>query len=44
MKNDLVKMAAFVLKNNYFEFSGEIKHQISEITNAINFFPTYASI
>ena len=24
--NDLVKMAAFVLKNNYSEFNGEVKH------------------
>ena len=24
--NDLVKMAAFVLKNNYFEFNREVKH------------------
>ena len=38
IKNDLVIMTAFVLKNNYFEFSGEIKHQISEITNTIKFF------
>ena len=26
--NDLVKMAAFVLKNNYFEFNGKVKHQV----------------
>ena len=26
---DLVKMAEFVLKNNYFEFNGQVKHQIS---------------
>ena len=25
---DLVKMAEFVLKNNYFEFNGQVKHQI----------------
>ena len=27
---DLVKMAGFVLKNNYFEFNGSIKQQLSE--------------
>ena len=26
---DLVKMAEFVLKNNYFEFNGSIKQQLS---------------
>ena len=26
---DLVKMAEFVLKNKYFEFNGQVKHQIS---------------
>ena len=25
---DLVKMAEFVLKNNYFEFNGQVKHQV----------------
>ena len=29
--NDLVKLAEFVLKNNFFEFNKEIKQQISEI-------------
>ena len=27
---DLIKMAKFVLKNNYFEFNGKVKEQISE--------------
>ena len=27
--NDLVKLAEFVLKNNFFEFNNEIKQQIS---------------
>ena len=26
---DLVKMPEFTLKNNYFEFNGQVKHQIS---------------
>ena len=42
--NDLVKMAAFVLKNNYFEFNGEVKHQISGTAIGTKFAPTYASI
>ena len=37
-------MAAFVLKNNYFEFNGEVKHQISGNAIGTNFAPTYASI
>ena len=42
--NDLVKMAAFVLKNNYFEFNGEVKHQISGTAIGTKFAPTNASI
>ena len=42
--NDLVKMAAFVLKNNYFEFNGGVKHQISWTVIVTKFAPTYASI
>ena len=42
--NDLVKMAAFVLKNNYFEFNGEVKHQLSGTTIGTKFAPIYASI
>ena len=41
--NDLVKMAAFVLKNNYFRFDGEVKDQTSGTTGP-KFAPTYASI
>ena len=37
-------MAAFVLKNNYFEFNGEVKHQISGTAIGTKFAPTYASI
>ena len=42
--NDLVKMAAYVLKSNYFEFNGEVKYQIPGITIGTEFSPTYASI
>ena len=37
-------MAAFVLKINYFEFNGEIKHQISGTAIGTKFSPTYFSI
>ena len=35
---------AFILKNNYFEFNGEVKHQISGTAIGTKFAPTYASI
>ena len=41
---DLVKMAEFVLKNNYFEFNGQVKHQISGTAIGTKFPPTYACI
>ena len=37
-------MAAFVFKNNYFEFNGEVKHQISGTSLGTKFAPTYAPI
>ena len=37
-------MAAFVLKNNYFEFNVEFKHQISGISIGTKLAPTYACI
>ena len=37
-------MAAFVLKHNYFEFNGEVKHQISGTATGTKVAPTYASI
>ena len=37
-------MAAYVLKNNYFQFNGEVKHQISRTAIGTKFAPTYASI
>ena len=42
--NDLVKMAASVLKNDNFKFNGEVKHQISGTAIDTKFAPTYASI
>ena len=36
---DLVKMAAFVLRNNYFEFNGQAKHQISGTAIGTKFAP-----
>ena len=41
---DLVKMAEFVLKNNYFEFNGQVKHQIWGTAISTKFPPTYACI
>ena len=36
---DLVKMAEFVLKNNYFEFDSNVKHQISGTAIGTKFAP-----
>ena len=41
---DLVKMAEFVLKNNYFEFNGCIKQKISGAVIGRKFTPPYACI
>ena len=41
---DLVKMAKFVLKNNYFEFNGKVKQQISGTAIGTKFAPPYACI
>ena len=41
---DLVKMAEFVLKNNYFEFNGSIKQQLSGTTIGKKFAPPYTCI
>ena len=41
---DLVSMADFVLKNNYFEFGTEKKHQISGTAIGTKFPPPYACI
>ena len=41
---DLVKMAELVLKNNFFELNGQVKHQISGTAIDTKFAPTYARI
>ena len=40
----LVKMAHFVLENNYFEFNGDVKKQISGTAIGTKFAPPYACI
>ena len=42
--DELVKMAEFVLKNNYFEFNGGVKQQISGTAIGTKFAPPYACI
>ena len=42
--NDLVKLAEFVLKNNFFEFNNEIKQHISGTAIGTKFDPPYACI
>ena len=42
--SELVKMAKFVLQNNYFEFTGETKQQISGTAIGTKFAPPYACI
>ena len=41
---ELLKMAEFVLKNNYFEFGNKIKQQISVTAIGTKFSPLYACI
>ena len=41
---DLVKMAEFVLRNNYFKFNSSFKHQISGTAVGTKFAPPYACI
>ena len=41
---DLVKMAEFVLRDNYFEVNGQVKHQLSGTAIGTKFAPTYACI
>ena len=38
----LVKMVEFMLKNNYFEFNGQVKHQISGTAISTKSARTYA--
>ena len=42
--NKLIKMAEFVLKNSYFQFSDEVYQQISGTTIGTKFAPPYACI
>ena len=42
--DDLIKMAEFALRNNYFEFNNQVKHQISGTAIGTKFAPTYACI
>ena len=44
LRNALVKMAAFALKDSYFEFNGEVKNQISGTATGTKFAPIYAFI
>ena len=41
---DLINMAEFVLKNNYFEFDSKVKKQISGPAIGTKFVPPYACI
>ena len=41
---DLVKMAGFIPRNNYFEFNSNLKHQISGTAIGTKFAPPYACI
>ena len=41
---DLVKMARFVLENNYFEFNCDVKKQISATAIGTKFAPPYTCI
>ena len=41
---ELIRRADFVLKNNYFEFNGQIKQQISCIAIGTKFAPPYACL
>ena len=41
---DLIKVTEFVLRNNYFEFNGKVKQQISVTAIGTKRAPTYACI
>ena len=43
-KSELIRMADFVLKNNYFEFNGQIKQHISSTVIGTKFAPPYACL
>ena len=42
--DNLVKMARFVLENNYFKFNGGVKKQISGTEIGTKFAPSYVCI
>ena len=42
--DDLIKLAKFVLQNNYFEFNGKVKQQVSGTAIETKFAPPYACI
>ena len=42
--SELIRMADFVLKNNYFELNGQIKQQISGTAIGAKFAPPYACL
>ena len=42
--DDTVKLAEFVLKNNYFQVNGKIKQQIPGTAIGTKFIPTYACV
>ena len=44
LSTDLVDMAEFVLKNNFFEFDSKVKQQISVIGIGTKFAPPYPCI
>ena len=41
---DLIKMAEFVLKSNYFEFNGKVKQQLSGTAIGTKFAPPYPCV
>ena len=42
--DDLIKLAKFLLQNNYFEFNGKVKQQVSGTAIKTKFAPPYACI
>ena len=42
--SELIRMVDFVLSNNYFEFNGQIKQQISGTALGTKFAPPYACL
>ena len=42
--NDLIRMAGFALKNNYFQFNKQVKQQISATAIGTKFAPVYVCL